>query len=257
MKALNSALALARRGVMQGDDDGDAVENLTCRCDADDGLQGVVAESESCFCSCRVDADFFRIPLGSPPQAAIVFMTGSCRCDADFFIIRTPLGAIGSPSNTNAILTGASASSSSAAQLLTLAAPSAKLATTSCAAVTTVAGCGGGGGGAGLHDPHSNLSSDASLDTTLLRDRLAVADCCLCTLDTTAAAAAPAAPGCFLLEKPGMNMHSAPHVKLSSCSGTPVPTSSSLSCGAMDLPSARDALLVSATGAADGDGDAT
>lgn len=193
-KALNSALALIRRGVMHGDDGHDtavAVENLTCRWDADDALG---AES------CRDDADFFRIPLGSP-------------------------------SNTNAIFTGASASS---AQLL-LATSSAKSA--SCA-VTTGTAAGGGG----LHDPHSNRSSDATSDTLLRR---LAPDCCLCMLDTTAAEAAAAG---FFLVKPGMNMHSAPHVKPSSATSGFVSMGSS--CGAMDLPSARDALRKSAGAAA-------
>ena len=74
---------------MHGDDGHDdaasaatAVENLTCLCDDVDGL----AESS------RDDAEFFSIPL---------------------------VAAGGSPSNTNAILTGASASSSAQLVLAT------------------------------------------------------------------------------------------------------------------------------------------
>ncbi|CAD6249427.1 unnamed protein product [Miscanthus lutarioriparius] len=55
----------------------------------------------------------------------------------------------------------------------------------------------------------------------------------------------------FFLEKPRMNMHSAPHVKPSSAaSSLGSPSGSSSSCGAMVLPSARDTDLDSADGGA-------
>ena len=73
-------------------------------------------------------------------------------------------------------------------------------------------------------------------------------------LDTTAAAEGD--PG-FFLEKLGMNMHRTPHLKLWSASASPSSWGYSSSCGAMDLPSARDALLESVVGAAAADGDVT
>lgn len=194
-KALNSALALIRRGVMHSDDGHDtavAIENLTCLCDADDALGDK---------SCRDDADFFRIPL-----------------------------ALGPLSNTNAILMGASASS---AQLL-LATSSTKSASCAVAAATC------GGNGRELHDPHLNRSNEATHDTLLYRLAL---NCCLCML---AAVATPAAG--FFSVKPGMNKHSAPQVKLSSAASGSMSTCSS--CGAMDLPSARD-MLRESTGPVD------
>jgi hypothetical protein len=107
---------------------------------------------------------------------------------------------------------------------------------------TTDAECGGG---SGLHDM---LLCRRAIRDMLLRRR--APECCLCMLDTTTAAEGE--PG-FFLAKPGMNMHSAPHLKPWSPSAS-APASScgcSSSCGAMDLPSARGALFESMAGAAD------
>lgn len=75
------------------------------------------------------------------------------------------------------------------------------------------------GGSGGLHDPHSNRSSKATHDTLLCR---LAPECCLCMLDVTTAAAAPAAD--FFLVKPWMNMHSTPQVKPSSTTSGSVST---------------------------------